>query len=110
LEEIKEIASLLLGRKVKEGIKFCLFISSDVMQWANKMGFMEVLKKAGVDLFERDCINFCPVAAWGWKNVATNSAKYANIFPSDPTYLNMLYVDTKSIGSNTNRRSCSSGC
>ena len=95
LEEVKELALLLRGRKVKEGIKFCLSVSSDVVQWARQAGYMEVLEKAGVDVFEGDCILFCPVTLWGWKNIATDSATYANIFPSDPTYLNVLYVNTK---------------
>jgi len=65
------------------------------MHWADKMGYMRVLEKAGIDIFPGDCINFCPVTSWGWKNIATHSAKYANILPSDPTYLDVLYVDTK---------------
>jgi predicted aconitase len=95
VEEIKELAVLFQGRKVKEGVKFCLFISSDVAQQAREMGYMEVLEAAGVDVFEGDCIVFCPLKLWGWKNVATDSAKYANILPSDPTYVDVLYVDTK---------------
>ena len=58
------------------------------------MGLMDTLEKAGVYVFEGGCIIWCPVPQWGWKNVATNSAKYANLLPSDPTYLDVLYMDT----------------
>jgi predicted aconitase len=95
LEEVRELALLLQGRKVKEGIKFCLFVSKDVVEWTRQMGYMEVLERAGVDVFQGDCILYCPVTLWGWKNVATNSAKLANMLPSDPTYLDVLFVDTK---------------
>lgn len=93
--ELSELASLLHGRKVKEGMKFCLYLSADVLLMAEVMGIKKVLDESGVDIFVGDCILFCPAASWGWKNVATNSAKYANLLPSDPTYFNVIYKDLK---------------
>ena len=94
-EEIKELAYLLKGRKVRESIRFCLFASSDVVNWCRKMGYIDVINAAGVKIFEGDCIVSYPVRAWGWKNIATNSATFANILPSDPWYVGVLYADTK---------------
>jgi len=95
VEEIKELARLLENKKVKKNLKFCLFISSEVLELSRKMGFMRIIEEAGVDIFEGECIIWCPTHVWNWKNIATNSAKYANLLPSDPTYIDVLYVDTK---------------
>ena len=89
------MTKLVQGRKVKKRIKFCLFASADVVQIAKKMGMVEVFEQSGIDIFEGDCVLFCPARTWGWKNVATNSAKYANLLPSDPTYFKVLFTDLK---------------
>jgi len=93
--EIAELTCLINGRKVKKGMKFCLFISADVLHLAELMGFRRKIEDSGVDIFTGDCILFCPVASWGWKNIVTNSAKYANLLPSDPTYFKVLFTDLK---------------
>lgn len=95
IEEIKELARLLVNKKVKRDIKFCLFISNEVLDWARKMGLMKIIEEAGVTIFEGECIIWCPTHVWNWKNIATNSAKYANLLPSDPTYMDVLYVNTE---------------
>ena len=59
------------------------------------MGYIDAIEASGVRIFEGDCILSYPVKAWGWKSVATNSAKYACTLPSGPTYLDVLYTDMK---------------
>ena len=96
VSEIKELAELLNGKKVRQDIKFCLFASGDTLSWSHQMGYIDVIEASGAKIFEGECIVLHPaVKAWGWKNIATNSAKYACTLPSDPTYLNVLYTDTK---------------
>ena len=95
VEEVGELAHLLRGKRVRKDIKFCLFASNDVINWSRGLGYIEIIEASGVDIFEGDCINFFPITLWKWKNIATNSAKYANILPSDPTYVDVLYVDLK---------------
>jgi len=93
IEEIEKLALLLYNKKVRKDIKFCLFISSDVFNYAQKMGLIKTIEESGVSIFEGECIIWNPTYVWNWKNVATNSAKYANILPSDPTYMDVLYVN-----------------
>ena len=95
VEEIGELAHLLRGKKIRKDIKFCLFASNDVITWSRGPGYIDIVEASGVDIFEGDCALFYPFKLWGWKNVATNSAKYANILPSDPTYVDVLYTDLK---------------
>ena len=63
------------------------------LSWLKEV-FSEIIK-AGVDVLEGECINPIPTQTLGWKNAITNSAKFANIVPSDPGYLNVIYADTK---------------
>jgi len=93
--EIKELTELLNGKKIRQDIKFCLFASSDVIGWSRQMGYIDVLEASGVRIFEGDCIIFHNIEAWGWQNIATNSAKYACSLPPGPTYLDVLYTDIK---------------
>jgi predicted aconitase len=95
VEEIQDLAMLLRGRKVRKSVRFCLFASSDVINWSRRMGYIEVIEAAGVKIFEGDCIVSYPIRSWGWKNIATNSATFANILPSDPWYVGVLYAETK---------------
>lgn len=95
VEELKEIAQCLQGRKVRGNVKFCVFASSEMVNWSRQMGYVDIIEAAGADILEGDCILFCPTKEWGWKRVMTNSAKYAIILPSDPTWLDVWYADTK---------------
>ena len=95
LEEIEELARLLNGKRIRRDAKFCLFASSVTINFARQMGYMDVLEDAGVDVLEGECALWTPTKSLGWSNIATNSAKYANILPSDPTYLDVIYTDTK---------------
>lgn len=95
VEEIKEVAQFLEGKRIRDGIKFCIFASSDVIQWSRQLGYVDIIEAAGADIFVGDCIVQHPTKAWGWRRVATNSAKYAIILPSDPTWLDVWYADTK---------------
>jgi len=93
--EMRELAELLNGKKVRQDIHFCLFAAGDAINWARQMGYIDVIEAAGVKIFEGDCIVFHSTKAWGWKNVATDSAKYACILPSNPTNLNVRYTDIR---------------
>jgi predicted aconitase len=93
--EIRDLARALIGKKIREDTKFCLFAAGDTLNWARRMGHVELLEAAGVRIFEGDCIVFHSTRQWGWVNAATNSVKYACSLPSNPTYLNVLYTDTR---------------
>ena len=79
---------------VKPGIKFFIFVSFDVAAMARLMGYARIIEKAGAEFVEGDCINFFYIKDWGWQTVMTNSAKYANLLPSEPTCIDVIYCDT----------------
>ncbi len=93
--EMGELAQYLQGRKVREHVKFCIVASSEVVNWSRQMGYVDIIEAAGADILEGDCIVNYPTKEWGWKRIMTNSAKYAIILPSDPTWLDVWYADTR---------------
>lgn len=95
VEEVRELALLLEGKRVREDVKFFLYASGDVIHYACRMGYVQAIEAAGVRIFEGECITSHQTAAWGWKNIATDSAKFATTLPGDPTCFDVLYADTK---------------
>jgi len=96
IEEIRDLASLLAGKRVKLSAKFLIFISADVLALARHLGYAHIIEETGAEFVERDCILFFHIKHWGWKTAMTDSAKYANLLPSEPTCLDVIYKDTAS--------------
>jgi len=94
IAEIKSLASLLAGRHVKSGIKMWIFVSADVLALARDLGYAKFIEETGAEFVERACILFFEIKDWGWETVITDSAKFANLLPSEPTWLNVIYTDT----------------
>ncbi|MFH1651276.1 MAG: hypothetical protein ABID87_04155, partial [Chloroflexota bacterium] len=54
------------------------------------------IEAAGAKIFPGECVaNPSAGKPRFWTNVATNSAKYAIELPSGPTYLGVVYTDTR---------------
>jgi predicted aconitase len=105
IEEVQNLAALLAGRRVKPDIKLWMFISADVLAMARQLGYAQVIEEAGAEFLERTCILFFDIKGWGWKTVMTDSAKFANLLPSEPTCLNVIYADTnRCVEAATDRR------
>jgi predicted aconitase len=96
ISEVQTLAALLAGKRVKPGLKFWIFISADVLALVRRLGYAQVIEASGAEFVERTCILFFDITKWGWKNIMTDSAKFANLLPSDPTWLDVIFVDTPS--------------
>ncbi|GHU27134.1 hypothetical protein AGMMS50256_06230 [Betaproteobacteria bacterium] len=94
IAEVKNLADILAGRRVKPGIKFWIFISADVLALAREFGYAQVIEASGAELVQQTCILFFDISKWGWKTIMTDSAKYANLLTSEPTWLEAIFVDT----------------
>lgn len=92
IEEIKELATLLSGKKINKDLHFCIFSSERTIELAKKMKFVNIIKGAGAKIFPGSCLVFQSTKLWGWKSVATNSAKYALTLPSKPNELEVYYT------------------
>ncbi|HYG53666.1 MAG TPA: aconitase X catalytic domain-containing protein [Burkholderiales bacterium] len=84
LFEMKTLAQLFTGRKVKDGSSCFVTTNRAVLAQAKALGYVEPLEKAGVTILEGVCFyilqNLSPMReANRWTNMVSNSAKIVNI-------------------------------
>ena len=84
LFEMKNLAALLDGRKIKEGSQLFVTTSNGVKSAAKKLGYLDKIETAGGVVLEGVCFYILQNIAQmrvrnGWSNLVTNSAKLANI-------------------------------
>jgi predicted aconitase len=49
---------------------------------ARKMGYVETIEQAGAKLMVGTCHNDCPLGAWGFHRLVTDSGKFAYYTPT----------------------------
>jgi predicted aconitase len=84
LLEMKQLASLFDGRKVKAGSSCFVTTNGAVLAQSRALGYAKVLEDAGVSILEGVCFyilqNLSPMReANRWTNLVSNSAKIVNI-------------------------------
>jgi predicted aconitase len=72
IREIKEIASLLDGKRINDGVSLWIGVSEQTSMLARRMGYVDKIEKAGGVLTDT-CLTFA--SEMGGKIVATNSAR-----------------------------------
>ncbi len=81
LDEIKIIAELVKGKKVKSSVRFWVFTSKYMLEQAKKKGYYEVLDKAGVKIITDTCMVVAPLEAMDIKKIVSNSGKAVFYIP-----------------------------
>jgi predicted aconitase len=84
LFEMKQLARLFQGRRVKTGSSCFVTTNGAVLAQARALGYAEAIEAAGVTILEGVCFyilqNLSPMRrANGWTNMVSNSAKIVNI-------------------------------
>lgn len=84
LLEMKQLADLIGGRRVKAGSHLFITTSNGVKSAARQLGYLQTLEAAGAIVLEGVCFyilqNLPQIRVReGWVNLVTNSAKLANI-------------------------------
>ena len=75
LEEVKEIAMMLAGKRVKTLL--WVMVAEAVRQEAERCGWVRLIEEAGGHVVADTCLVVAPVEALGVRSLATNSAKAA---------------------------------
>jgi predicted aconitase len=80
IAEIKEIAQLIEGKKVKDGVRFWVVTADSVYVLAKQMGFVDIIEDAGGLVVTQVCISGFPFEFMEHSvvNGATNSARAAH--------------------------------
>ena len=81
LNEVKEIASLLEGKRIRPGVTLWVCTSRPVKELAARMGYVAAVEAAGGHVVADTCMVVAPIEAMGPKTTATNSGKAAKYLP-----------------------------
>ena len=79
LKEIAKIATLVKDKKLKKPLWVCT--SRMMKEASNRMGFTEIIEKAGGHIVADTCMVVSPIEQMGFKTTGVNSAKAANYLP-----------------------------
>ncbi len=82
LSEMKKIAAHVKGKKVAKNTKLWVFTSQSVKLFAERFGYVKEIIKAGGEVYTDCCMVVSPLADFGFKTIAVNSAKAAIYSPS----------------------------
>lgn len=96
LFELRELARLLEGRKLADGVQVFATTSPEIGSGARRIGLLDKITASGAVVLEGTCFYQMyareMAQANGWKRIATNSAKLSNIISGygyDPVLLPM---------------------
>jgi predicted aconitase len=80
IEEIRKVADEVVGKQLKNELWVCTSIS--VKAAADRMGYTNIIEKAGGKLVCDTCMVVAPIEELGFKVIGVDSAKAANYIPS----------------------------
>ena len=79
LREISQLADKLSGKKLKKPVWICT--SRMVKEAAERMGYNEIIAKAGGSVVADTCMVVSPIEQMGYRTTGVNSGKAANYLP-----------------------------
>lgn len=79
LREISQLAEKVKGKKLKKPVWICT--SRMMKEAADRMGFTEIIEKAGGNIVADTCMVVSPIEKMGYKTTGVNSGKAANYLP-----------------------------
>ena len=94
LEEIKEVASIVQGKTIKNKLWICTSVS--VKATADRMGYTQIIESAGGNVVCDTCMVVAPIEDMGFEIIGVNSAKAANYVPS-MCGLDVVYDDVENL-------------
>ena len=81
LNEVKEIASLLEGKRIRSGVTLWVCTSRAVKDMSKKLGYVDTVEAAGGNVVADTCMVVAPIEDMGYTTTATNSGKAAKYLP-----------------------------
>jgi len=81
LHEVKEIASLLEGKHVRDGVTLWVCTSRAVKEMSARLGYVAAVEAAGGVVVADTCMVVAPIEQMGHATTATNSGKAAKYLP-----------------------------
>jgi len=82
IDQMRRYAALLEGRRVHAGTELWVCTNVVVEEMARKMGYAQTIERAGAKLMVGTCHNDCPLGAWDFRRLVTDSGKFAYYTPT----------------------------
>ncbi len=82
IDQMARYAALLDGKRVHPNTRLWICTNVVVEEMARKMGYLDTIERAGATLMVGTCHNDCPLEAWGFRRLATDSGKFAYYTPT----------------------------
>ncbi len=82
IDQMRRYAALLRGRRVHAWVQLWICTNTVVEEMARRMGYVEMIEQAGATLMVGTCHNDCPLGAWGFRRLVTDSGKFAYYTPT----------------------------
>ena len=77
VDQIREVADQLKGKKVKDGVMFLVHTNMGIKEIARQLGYLDTIEQAGAKVTQGFCSPLGDPEDFGLKVMATNSAKSA---------------------------------
>ncbi|HXD39425.1 MAG TPA: aconitase X catalytic domain-containing protein [Ramlibacter sp.] len=82
IDQFARYARLLQGKQVRAGVQLWICANTTVEEMARKMGYVDEIERAGAKLMVGTCHNDCPLDAWAFRHLVTDSGKFAYYTPT----------------------------
>jgi predicted aconitase len=82
IDQMHRYAALLEGKRVHPDVQLWICANVVVEEMARKMGYVDILERAGAKLMVGTCHNDCPLGAWNFRRLVTDSGKFAYYTPT----------------------------
>ena len=82
IDQMRRYAALLDGKRVHTGVQLWVCTNTVVEEMARRMGYVETIERAGAKLMVGTCHNNCPLGAWEFGRLVTDSGKFAYYTPT----------------------------
>lgn len=82
IDQMRRYAALLDGKRVHSNTRLWICTNVVVEAMARTMGYVETIERAGATLMVGTCHNDCPLDAWKFRRLATDSGKFAYYTPT----------------------------
>jgi hypothetical protein len=82
ITEIKKVAELLEGKKIRKNVRFWIYTYKNVELLADRLGYKQIIEKSGAAITPDTCMMISPTELWHFKTIMTDSGKFAYYAPT----------------------------
>jgi predicted aconitase len=80
--DIKRVAELLEGKRIREDIKFWIYTYKNIELLADRLGYKHILEESGAEITSDTCMMISPTELWNFNAIMTDSGKFAYYAPA----------------------------